>query len=124
MRCYSGHENQRVERYEEFGEDLLAKFAKISPALEKRRVDWGSDEDEDEDGVSAKKGLPEKKKKRLLDPKTWERAGRLVEVATTLRKALGEAFSEDHNLFRDRVDVALKKTSMNLPEAGLQQIMK
>jgi hypothetical protein len=55
-------------------------------ALEKRLADWGNDEDEgdDEEGGSAapKKGLPEKKKKKLLDPKTWERDGRLVEAAT------------------------------------------
>ena len=45
--------------------------------------------DEDEEGGSPKKGLPEKKKKKLLDPKTWERDGRLVEVATKLRAGAG-----------------------------------
>jgi type I restriction enzyme M protein len=39
--------------------------------------------------------LPEKKKKKLLDPKTWERDGRLVEVATKLRAELGEMLFED-----------------------------
>ena len=41
--------------------------------------------------------------------KTWERDGRLVEVATALRQELGGDVSDDHNVFRDKVDVALKK---------------
>jgi hypothetical protein len=52
--------------------------------------------------------LPEKKRKKLLDPKTWERDGRLVDVATSLRTALGDALFEDHNIFREQVDAALK----------------
>ncbi len=126
LRFASGEEILRAELYEEFGEDLFTKFAKIAAALEKRLTDWGSDEDEgdDEDGVSAKKGLPEKKKKKLLDPKTWERDGRLVEVATTLRKALGDALFEDHNLFRDRVQTTLEKAALKLSAADLKQILK
>ena len=31
-------------------------------------------------------GVAEKKRKKLLDPTTWKRDGRLVEVATALRK--------------------------------------
>jgi type I restriction enzyme M protein len=52
--------------------------------LEKRLGDWGGDKDEDDDeeGGSFKKGLSEKKKKKLLDPKTWERDGRLVESSS------------------------------------------
>jgi hypothetical protein len=68
----------------------------VSAALEQRLADWGNDEDEgdDEDTGGAKKGLPEKKRKKLLDPKTWERDGRLVEVATMLRASLGEVCSK------------------------------
>ena len=92
LRFASGDEDLRAALYEEFGDDLFTNFAKVSAALEKRLADWGSDEDEaeDEEGGSAKKGLPEKKKKKLLDPKTWERDGRLVEVATKLREELGD----------------------------------
>ena len=98
-----------LARPEEFGDDLFTKFAKVSAALEKRLADWGEDDDEgdDEEEGSTKKGLPEKKRKKLLDPKTWERDGRLVEVATMLREALGDALFEDHNVFRDRVAAAL-----------------
>ena len=126
LRFASGDEDLRAALYEEFGDDLFTKFARISSALEKRLADWGSDENEgdDEEGGSTKKGLPEKKKKKLLDPKTWERDGRLVEVATKLREALGDTPFEDHNVFRDRVDAALKKADIKLAAADLKQILK
>ena len=126
LRFASGDEDLRTTLYEEFGDELFTKFAKISAGLEKRLADWGIDEDEgdDDEGSSTKKGLPEKKKKKLLDAKTWERDGRLVEVATKLRETLGDKLFEDHNVFRDRVDAALKKADTKLAAADLKQIFK
>ena len=126
LRVASGDEDIRAVLYEEFGDQLFTKFAEISAALEKRLDDWGSDEDEsnDEEGASSRKGLPEKKKKKLLDPKTWERDGHLVEVATTLRETLGDRLFDDHNIFRDRVDAALKKTDTKVAAANLKLILK
>jgi type I restriction enzyme M protein len=125
LRFASGDEDIRAALYEEFGDDLFTGFAKVAAALEKHLADWGNGEDEDdgEDG-GAKKGLPEKKRKKLLDPKTWERDGRLVDVATRLRAELGDTLFEDHNLFRDRVDAALKQAGIKLPAADLKQILK
>ena len=125
LRFTSGDEDLRTTLYEEFGDEVFTHFAKLSAKLEKRLADWGSDEDEgdDEEGGS-KKGLPEKKKKKLLDPKTWERDGRLVETATKLREALGDKLFKDHNEFRDRVDAALDKLRIKLPAADLKQILK
>ena len=110
----------------EFGDELFTAFAKIADALEKRLAEWSSDEDEgdDEEGGGAKKGVPEKKKKKLLDAETWERDGRLVEVATKLREVLGDKLFEDHNLFRDRVGAALKTLEIKLSAADLKQILK
>jgi type I restriction enzyme M protein len=125
LRFTSGDEDIRAALYEEFGDDLFTNFAKVSAALEKRLADWGNEEDEgDDEGGGAKNGLPEKKRKKLLDPKTWERDGRLVEVAMKLRATLGDALFEDHNLFRDRVDGALKKADIKLAAAELKQILK
>ena len=125
LRFNSGDEELRTTLYEEFGDDLFAKFDKVYPALEKRLADWGSDEEEeDEEEGAAKKGLPEKKKKKLLDPKTWERDGRLVEVATKLRAGLGEVLFEDHNIFRDRVDDELKNLGIKLSAADLKLILR
>jgi type I restriction enzyme M protein len=125
LRFVSGDEELRAALFDEFGDDLFSKFARISSVLERRLDEWGGDEGEgDDDEGGARKGLPEKKKKKLLDPKTWERDGRLVEVATKLREGLGDKLFEDHNDFRDRVDAALKKADLKLPAADLKQILK
>jgi len=126
LRFASGDEDLRAPLYEEFGEVLFTRFAQISAALEQRLADWSGDEDEtdDEEGGSAKKGLPEKRKRRLLDPRTWERDGRLVAVATMLRAALGDTLFEDHNVFRHRADAALTKAGVKLPAADLKLILK
>jgi type I restriction enzyme M protein len=126
LRFASGDEDLRATLYEEFVDDLFTRFAKVADALEKRLADWGGDEEEtdDDEGGSARKGLPEKKKKKLLDPRTWERDGRLVEVATKLRGELGDGLYEDHNIFRDRVDDALKKVKIKISASDLKLILR
>jgi type I restriction enzyme M protein len=126
LRFASGEEDSRSQLYEEFGDDLFTRFAEISDALEKRIADWGGDEDDtdDEEVVSARKGLPEKKKKKLLDPRTWERDGRLVETATALRAKMGDKLYEDHNVFRDRVDDALKDLAIRLSATDRKLILR
>ena len=125
LRFNSGDEELRAALYEVFGEALSANFGKVSSALEERLADWGSeDEIEDDDTGGAKNGLSEKRRNKLLDAKTWERDVRLVEVATMLRDALGEAVFEDHNAFRDRVDGALSKADIKLGAADLKKILK
>ena len=126
LRFASGDEDVRAVLHEEFGHDLFTNFAKVLAAVTKRLADWGNDdvEGDDEEIGGTKKGLSEKKKKKLLDPKTWERDGRLVEVATKLRATLGDALFEDHNVFRDRVDAALGKDDIKLPAADVKHILK
>ena len=129
LRLASGDEDLRATLYDEFGDDLFGNFGQVAAALEKRLTEWGNDDeegqgDDGDEGAGGKKGLPEKRRKKLLDPKTWERDGRLVEVATALRAALGDALFEDHNTFRDRVDAALKKAGTKLPAAELKLILK
>jgi type I restriction enzyme M protein len=41
-----------------------------------------------------------------------------------LRAALGDKLFENHNIFRDRIDAALKKADIKLPAADLKQIFK
>jgi type I restriction enzyme M protein len=126
LRFASGDEDLRAALCEEFGEALSTDFGQVSDALETRLAEWSNDEEDgDEEEASAtKKSLPEKKKKRLLDPKTWERDGRLVEAATKLREALGDTLFEDHNVFRDRVEAALKEADVKLASGDLKQILK
>jgi len=126
LRFNSGDEDLRATLHEEFGDDLFTRFATVSATLEKRLADWGSNDDpegEDDEG-GTRKGLPERQKKKLLDARTWERDGRLVDVATRLRTLLGDALFEDHNVFRDRVDAALKAAGIKLAAADLKQILK
>src|SRR6185312_10147201 len=82
----------------------------------------GDDDEESEDG--AKKGLPEKKKKKLLDAKTWDRDAHLVETATALRKEIGDKLFEDHNMFREHVDEALEKLKIKLSASDLKLILR
>ena len=126
LRFNSGDEEIRAALYEEFGDDLFTKFSKLATRLDARLAEWGGDDDEgdDEEGGSAKKGLPEKKRKKLLDPKTWERDGRLVDAALALRSALGETVYADHHTFRDAVDAALDTAGINLPAADLKVILR
>jgi type I restriction enzyme M protein len=126
LRFTSGDEDIRATLYEAFGDDLFTDFPKVSTALERRLADWRNDEEngDDEEEGSAKKGLPEKRRKKLLDPKTWERDGRLVEAATKLRAALGDGLFEDHNLFRHRADEALTQANIKLAAADFKQILK
>jgi type I restriction enzyme M protein len=126
LRFASGDEEIRSMLYDDLGEPLFENFASVEVALEKLVNEWGSgdEEEEPEDGAVAKKGLPEKKKKKLLDARTWERDGRLVETATALRKELGEELFEDHNLFRERVDAALAKLKIKLSASDLKIILR
>ena len=126
LRLTSGDEEIRAALYEEFGDALFNNFPKIVAKLDKRLDEWGHDEDEgdDEEGANAKKGLSEKKRKKLLDPKSWDRDGRLFEVAIKLRSELGDSLFEDHNLFRTRVDDVLKAAGIKLPATDLKQILR
>jgi type I restriction enzyme M protein len=128
LRFNSGEEDLRSALYEELGDNLFAKFDKISVALENHLVDWSGDDDEsdgdDDEGALGKQALSEKKKKKLLDPKTWERDGRLVEVALKLRGSLGDALFSDHNEFRHRVNAALREANINVSAPDLKQILK
>ncbi len=128
LRFASGDEDLRATLYEEFGDALFENFAGIAVPVEKFLSDWseksGESEASDVSDEAPKKDLPEKKKKKLLDPRTWERDGHLVEAATALRSALGDKLFEDHNLFRDRADEAIKKADIKLSAADLKQIFK
>ena len=124
LRFASGDEDLRGPLYDEFGDKLVENFAAIAEALEKRLAEWGSDEEEEESEDGPKKGLPEKKKRKLLDPKTWERDARLVEAASALRQDLGGDLFADHNVLRGRVDAAVEKLDLKLSAADLKLILR
>ncbi len=112
LRFASGEEDIRTVLYDEFGDVLANKFASIQKAVEKRLTEWGAVEDEsDTDEAPTPKGLPEKKRKKLLDPTSWSRDANLVEAAVFLRRELGGEIFNDYNLFREQAEAALNNYS-------------
>lgn len=126
LRFASGDEDIREEVYKEFGSKLFTDFAKVKESMAQRLQNWtsGEESEEGQEEEAPKKGLPEKKQKKLLDLKTWERDGRLVGAALALRSALGEKVYADHNAFRNAVDGALDKAGIKLPAADLKVILR
>jgi type I restriction enzyme M protein len=122
LRFASGDEEIRSALYNEFGDDLFVKFSKVKKGLAKRLEGWG--DEEEEEGSSAKQGLSDKKKRKLLDPATWARDGRLVDIATKLRDSVGEKLFKDHNKFRSVVETALEKLGESLSAVELKLLYK
>lgn len=115
LRFASGDEALRSEIYAIHGDKLYAEFARLKPAIEAwLKGEDESEEDESEDGDGdegekvAKKAVPAKRRKKLLDAATWQRDKALMELAQMARKELGEAVFDDHNAFRARFDAAMK----------------
>jgi type I restriction enzyme M protein len=126
LRFASGDEDIRAELYDRLSEVLFEDFDNVRDRLEKMLNEWNDtgEEKESEEDETRKKGLPDKKRKKLLDPTTWKRDGRLVEVANALRLELGDKLFEDHNLFREKVDVALDKLGIKLSASDLKLILR
>jgi len=125
LRFASGDEELRSEFYEQLGEPLFENFASVQAKLEMLVSEWGNgEEDEEAEEGAAKRGLPEKKKKKLLDARTWERDSKLVVTGNALRKEIGDKLFEDHNVFRDRVAGALDKLKIKLSASDLKVILR
>jgi type I restriction enzyme M protein len=125
LRFASGDEDIRASLHDQLGDALFDNFASVRKDLEKLLDDWGKADDEegDEESGGGKSGLPEKKKRKLLDPDTWQRDSRLVETATHLRSALGGELYPDHNVFLEKVDAVLKSLGVRLSAADLKGII-
>ena len=129
LRFITGDEALRSEIHAKHGEKLYAEFAKLKPEIEA----WlkgddddkdAEDESDDEDAKTTKKAVPEKRRKKLLDPATWLRDKMLVELAKLAQHELGEGIFDDHNEFRTRFDVAMKAHSKKLGAPEKKAIYK
>ncbi|SDP94530.1 type I restriction enzyme M protein [Rhodoferax sp. OV413] len=127
LRFASGDEDLRSVLRDELGDALFDNHASVRKSLEKLLDDWGKtdgDAEDDESGEPAvKKALPEARKKKLLSDATWRRDATLVEIATKLREALGDALYEDHNVFLEKVDTTLKGLGIKPSAADLKLII-
>lgn len=126
LRYASGDEDIRAALYDDLGDALFETPASVRKELEKRVNDWGKgdseEEDSDGDGSQIRK-VPEAKKKKLLNEATWKRDAMLIEVAMKLRNTLGDGLFEDHNVFLERIEAALKKLGIKLSAADLKLII-
>lgn len=122
----SGDEEIRTALYEKLGEPLFEKPASVRKELEKLVDQWGKTEAEEEneegEGATAKT-LADSKKRKLLDEGTWKRDLTLVKAATGLRDELGDGLFEDHNVFLNRLDAALKTRRLRPSAAELKLIV-
>jgi type I restriction enzyme M protein len=112
LRFASGDEALRTEIWDNYGEKLYAEFPKLKAEIEVWLRGDNEEEEEAEEGeeesAPAKKSVPEKRRKRLLDAGTWQRDRNLVELARLAQTELGEQVFDDHNVFRERFDAAMK----------------
>jgi len=127
LRFTSGDPELRAELYDSIGEAIFEDFASVRSKAEALLDKWSAGESEDDDeenGESTKRSIPEKKRKKLLDSKTWARDGRLVEIANALRQELGDRLYEDHNEFRAQVDAALDKLGLALTAPDKKALLR
>ncbi|RME66854.1 MAG: SAM-dependent DNA methyltransferase [Verrucomicrobia bacterium] len=128
LRYASGDEDIRAALHDQLGDAVFEDFASIRKDLADRLDNWGgadedTGEDNGDDSTPAGKTLPDKRKKKLLDPKTWQRDAMLFETATRLREELGGDLFEDHNVFREQMDAALKKLRLKLSATDRKAII-
>ena len=126
LRYASGDEDIRAALHAELGEALFTDPASVRPQLEALVNDWGkadSEGDEEDEADTPKKSLSDKKKKKLLSEAAWKRDAMLLDVANQLRKALGDELYDDHNVFLERVEAALKKLDLKPSAAELKLIV-
>jgi len=128
LRFATGDEALRNEMYAKHGDKLYTEFAKLKPEIEAWLKgddgDEDADEESEEDAKATKKAVPEKRRKKLLDPTTWQRDKTLVELAKLAQQELGEGVFDDHNEFRTRFDATMKAHSKKLAAAEKNAIYK
>ncbi|MBL0419737.1 SAM-dependent DNA methyltransferase [Ramlibacter sp. AW1] len=127
LRFANGDEALRSEIYTKYSDKLYTEFTKLKPEIEAWLKGDDGDEDaedvsDDEDAKTTKKAVPEKRRKKLLDPGTWLRDKTLVELATLARQELGEGVFDDHNAFRTRFDATMKAHGKKLGAAEKKAI--
>ena len=129
LRFATGDEALRVEMYAKHGDKLYTEFAKLKPEIEAWLKgddgdDDADDESDDEDAKTTKKAVPEKRRKKLLDPATWLRDKMLLETAKLAQQELGDGVFDDHNEFRSRFDATMKAHGKKLGAPEKKAIYK
>lgn len=129
LRFASGDEALRSEIYSRWSDKLYDEFARVRPEIEAwLKGDEGEEEtdtdSDDEDAKPVKRTIPEKRRKKLLDPVTWLRDKNLVELARLARKEMGDDVFDDHNEFRARFEAVMKQHGKKLSASDKKAIYK
>ncbi|KQV83921.1 N-6 DNA methylase [Massilia sp. Root351] len=129
LRFATGDEALRSEIYAKYSDKLYTEFAKLKAEIEAWLKgddgDEGADDESDDDDANiTKTTVPEKRRKKLLDPATWLRDKTLVDLAKLAQQDLGEGVFDDHNEFRTRFDATMKAHSKKLGAAEKKAIYK
>ena len=125
LRFASGDEALRRELYSRFGQAIYDSFSRIRDDMEQLLLGEDEDaEDESEDAAPRRKSVPEKRRAKLLDPATWQRDLHLLNTARILASDLGADEFPDHNVFRERVDEALKARDINLKPGDRKTLLR
>ena len=125
LRFASGDEMLRRELYGEFGLKLYEDFHLIKGEVEEF-LSSGKDqgEEDEEEGQGKKATLPEKSRKKILDPETWKRDAKLHEAARQLSEEIGAGLFDNHNEFRLTFDSAMKRLGIKLSATDKKQIVR
>jgi type I restriction enzyme M protein len=126
LRFASGDEALRKEIYARFGQKLYDDFSVVKAEIDQLLIgsEDNGDEEDTEDNPTKKKTVPEKVRKKLLDPNTWTRDHRLYQIAKDVWKKLGDKLFEDHNEFRLRFDDTIKELGLKLGPADKKVILR
>ncbi len=122
LRFNSGDEALRREVYAEFGQDLYERFNQIRKDIEAFLDGDAEDTEEDEGGGTPPAKVNARQKKKLLDAKTWADDRRLYQLGRRLHEAIGEEVFDDHNAFRDRIEVYLKSEKIKTSKSERKAI--
>jgi len=123
LRYTSGQESYRRELFAKFGQDLYENFSAIKPEIEQYLSDNEEENEDEETEGEKKKGLPEKIKKKLLDPETWKKDYDLVKIAREVWKIMGDDVFEDYNLFRSDFEKALVEADIRISATDKKNIL-
>jgi len=129
LRFATGDEALRSEIYTKYSDKVYTDFNTIKAEIEAwlkgdDSDDEADDESDGEDAKTTKKAVPEKRRKKLLDPATWLRDKTLMELAKLAQQELGEGVFDDHNEFRTRFDATMKAHNKKLGAPEKKAIYK
>ncbi|MGW7339853.1 type I restriction-modification system subunit M [Streptomyces sp. NPDC054808] len=125
LRFASGELEARTLLYEKFGDDLFTDFARVSKQVREQLELWARVAGSDEGGTEADVPvLKEAARKKLLNAKTWERDGQLVNIGMALLAEMGDWISDDYNEFDRQAGEVMGRLGLRLSTADRKVLLR